>query len=55
MKTEKAHQKQQVPDKDDMFLQRLRDENEAFKKLIKNLKKSEPSKPKSDNKHETGE
>jgi hypothetical protein len=35
-----------VPEENNRFLQRLRDENTAFIKLIKQLEERDPSKPK---------
>jgi hypothetical protein len=48
MKQYEKGNEQQVPEENILFLQRLRDENNALNKLIKQLEDRDPSKPKPD-------
>jgi hypothetical protein len=51
MKQSKKEKEQQVPEENILFLQRLRDENNALNKLIKQLEEHDPSKPKPADNH----
>jgi len=55
MKQRKKEKEQPVPEEHNLFLQRLRDENNALIKLIKQLEERDPSKSKpADNQNQEG-